>query len=86
MEVENCFLGLPPRKATFVGHGIGLDANEPPILAKNSNFTISQDMVLTIEIHLTHPELGVVKLEDMVRVTDSSCEMLSVTPRQLFIL
>lgn len=43
-------------------------------------------MVLTIEIHLTHPDLGVVKLEDMVHVTDSSCEMLSVTPRQLFVL
>jgi Xaa-Pro aminopeptidase len=86
LGVGDCFLGLPPRKATFLGHGIGLDANEPPILAKGSNFNLSQDMVLTIEIHLTHPDLGVVKLEDMVHVTDSSCEMLSVTPRQLFVL
>ncbi|MFO7748729.1 MAG: M24 family metallopeptidase [Desulfobacteraceae bacterium] len=82
LGVEEGFLGLPPRKATFVGHGIGLDANEPPILAKDSNFSLSQDMVLTIEIHLTHLDLGVVKLEDMIRVTDSSCER-SVSSRDL---
>jgi Xaa-Pro dipeptidase len=41
LGVGDCFLGLSPRKATFVGHGIGLDANEPPILAKDSNFSLT---------------------------------------------
>lgn len=84
--VAKFFLGLPPRKASFVGHGIGLDANEPPILARGSEFRLAKDMVLTMEIHLAHPDLGVVKLEDMVRIGERSCEILSVTPRELFAL
>ncbi|MCF6246944.1 MAG: Xaa-Pro peptidase family protein [Desulfobacula sp.] len=84
LGVEDYFLGLPPRKGNFVGHGIGLDANEPPILSKNFDFQLRRNFVLTIELHLTHPEYGAVKLEDVVRVKKNGCELLSVTPRKLF--
>lgn len=84
LDVSSCFLGLPPRQGNFAGHSIGLDANEPPILSKNNGFLLQQDFVLTIELHLSHPEHGVVKLEDMVSVTETGCELLSLTPRQLF--
>ncbi len=84
LGVEEYFLGLPPRKGNFVGHGIGLDANEPPVLSENFNFMLRQNYVLTIELHLTHPEYGAVKLEDVVRVKKNGCELLSITPRKLF--
>lgn len=84
--VEELFLGLEPRKGNFVGHGIGLDANEPPILSQGSDFPLLQDYALTIELHLTHPEHGAVKLEDVVLVTEDGCRMLSQTPRELFVV
>lgn len=84
LGVSEYFLGLPPRKAGFVGHGIGLDANEPPILSHGSEIVLKKDYVLTIEMHLTHPEYGVVKLEDMIRVVKNGFRLMSVTPRTLF--
>lgn len=84
LGVAKYFLGIGPRKGDFIGHGIGLDANEAPILFWNSDFQLRRNFVLTIEVHLTHPELGAVKLEDVVLVKKNGCELLSITPRNLF--
>jgi Xaa-Pro aminopeptidase len=86
LGVAEYFLGLQPRKADFVGHGIGLDANEPPIISHNSDFELLRNFVLTIELHLTHPQHGAVKLEDVVVVEKNGCHMLSITPRELFLV
>lgn len=86
LDVAEYFLGLQPRKADFVGHGIGLDANEPPIIAHNSDLELLRNFVLTIELHLTHPKHGAVKLEDVVLVKENGSHMLSITPRELFIV
>ena len=86
LGVEEYFLGLKPRKGNFIGHGIGLDANEPPILFAQSDFALSSNFVITVEIHLTHPDRGAVKLEDMVLIKENGCEILSVTERELFLV
>ena len=86
LGVSEYFLGLSPRKGNFIGHGIGLDANEPPILFERSNFALRSNFVLTIEIHLTHPEHGAVKLEDMILIKENGCEILSITERELFLV
>lgn len=83
LGVADYFLGLPPNRANFIGHGIGLELNEPPVLFANANFELAENMVTTIEIHLTHPRYGAVKLEDTVLVKSGGCEFLSVTPREL---
>ena len=86
LGVEEYFLGLVPRKGNFIGHGIGLDANEAPILFKKSNLYLRSNFVVTIELHLTHPKHGAVKLEDMVLVKENGCEILSVTEREIFLV
>ncbi|AGL02440.1 M24 family metallopeptidase [Desulfoscipio gibsoniae] len=86
LGVNDYFLGLNPRKGNFIGHGIGLDANEPPVLFTKSNFELRKNSVITIEIHLTHPEYGAVKLEDMVLIKENGHEVLSVTERELFVI
>lgn len=84
LGVEEYFLGLAPRKGNFIGHGIGLDANEPPILFEKSDFVLRSNFVITVELHLTHPEHGAVKLEDVVLVRENGSEILSETERVLF--
>ncbi|MGQ9824619.1 MAG: M24 family metallopeptidase, partial [Desulfotomaculales bacterium] len=84
LGVEEYFLGLAPRKGNFIGHGIGLDANEPPILFEKSDFVLKSNFVITVEIHLTRPEHGAVKLEDVVLVRENGSEILSETERELF--
>lgn len=86
LGVHEYFLGLSPRKGNFIGHGIGLDANEPPILFAKSNLELRNNFVITVEIHLTHPVQGSVKLEDVVLIKKDGCEVLSVTERELFVV
>ena len=70
-------------KAFFVGHGIGLELNEPPLLARNSQAVLKAGMVLAIEMHLMEPEGLALKLEDTVFITPNAVEILTSSPRKL---
>ena len=67
----------------FVAHGMGLIPHEAPRLTaagpipypdKHAKRPLETGMVLSIETHVKHPEVGFVKLEDTVAVTDSGWE------------
>jgi Xaa-Pro aminopeptidase len=76
----------------FVGHGIGLELDEPPILWPRDEAHVQAGMVLAVEIEVSAPAQGVrcpelvegmVKLEDTVVVRVDGHEILTVTPRML---
>ena len=69
--------------AHFVGHGIGLDLNEPPFLVRCGKEQIETGMVLAIELHLYDYNVGMIKLEDMILVKDEGCRLLTGTDRRL---
>ena len=60
-----------------LGHGVGYEIHEQPTASKRSDVVLKSGMVLTIEpgVYL-EGNLGV-RIEDMVLVTDSGCEVLS---------
>ena len=67
----------------FVAHGIGLIAHEAPRLTangpipyadKHAQRPLKAGMVISIETHVKHAEVGFVKLEDTVAVTTSGWE------------
>jgi Xaa-Pro aminopeptidase len=69
----------------FVAHGMGLIPHEAPRLTptgpipypdKHARRPLETGMVLSIETSLKHPDVGFVKLEDTVVVTDSGWEAL----------
>ena len=67
-------------------HGVGLEVNELPVLDANSGLELQANMVTTLEMHLTHPQHGVVKTEFMVLVTPDGYERLSVKGCELFVV
>jgi len=68
----------------FVGHGIGLELDEPPVLWPRNETSLREGMVLAVEIEVSAPEPGMmVKLEDTVVVRADGYEMLTETPREL---
>ena len=86
LGVGDYFLTLSDRKSPLIGHGVGLEVNELPVLEANSDLHLEANMVTTLEMHLTHPQHGVVKTEFMVLVTPHGCERLSVKGCELFVV
>jgi len=71
-------------KSHMIGHGIGLECTEPPILSKYDNSNLEEDYVMALEIHLMEEGVGVVKIEDMILIGRDENEMLTRSPRDLF--
>ncbi|MDD2666832.1 MAG: Xaa-Pro peptidase family protein [Methanocellales archaeon] len=66
------------------GHGVGLDIHEGPSLAENGN-ELKVGNVITVEPGLYDPNIGGVRLEDLVLVTAKGCKNLTRFPKQLVI-
>jgi Xaa-Pro dipeptidase len=77
------FMGLGPEKVRFVGHGVGLELDEPPYLAPRMGFPIEAGMVIALEPKVALPGIGVIGNEDSVLVTEAGCECLTVAPPEL---
>lgn len=60
-----------------MGHGIGLDVHEEPSISGKSNDILKPGMVFTVEPAIYIPNLGGVRIEDMVLVTDTGYEILT---------
>jgi len=82
--VEKAGLGKYFRHGT--GHGVGLAVHEEPRIAPGQDTIIEKDMVFTVEPGIYIPGWGGVRIEDMVRVTDDGCELLSSVSKELLCL
>ena len=79
------FMSFGGGKASrILGHGIGLELNEPPILSEYDTGTIPEGCVVALDMHMMTEGGIVVKLEDMLRVGRDGNEILTKTPRRLF--
>ena len=68
------------------GHGLGLEAHEPPYLFAENKQLLEPGMTFTIEPGLYFPGQGGVRIEDDVVLTERGCRMLSTLPRGLTML
>ncbi len=77
--LEQHFMGWRSDQVKFLGHGIGLEIDEWPVLAKGFRHELAAGMVLAIEPKFTFPERGVVGIENSYAITDSGYEKLTVS-------
>jgi Xaa-Pro aminopeptidase len=66
----------------FVAHGIGMVSHEQPAISPTNPRPLETGMVLSIETEFRHPEVGHVKIEDAVAVTETACEGLGDLGRE----
>jgi Xaa-Pro aminopeptidase len=60
-----------------LGHGIGLDVHEGPFMGESYKYPLEEHNIITVEPGLYDPEVGGVRLEDIVEVTKNGCTDLT---------
>jgi len=72
------FMGYGEGRVRFIGHGLGLEIDEHPILAPRFNQRLEPGMVIALEPKFVFPGKGVVGLEDDYLITATGVERLTL--------
>ena len=75
--------GLAKYFTHSTGHGVGIEIHEHPRLAAGQTELFEPGMVVTIEPGVYLPGKFGIRIEDMVLVTGSGCEVLTPTKKEL---
>lgn len=62
------------------GHGVGLDIHEMPSVSDNPHVLVPGN-VITIEPGLYYPDIGGIRLEDTIVITEDGCKNLNRLPK-----
>lgn len=78
------FMGFGEDQVRFLGHGIGLEIDEWPVLARGFADPLEPGVVLAIEPKFTFPGRGVVGIENTYAITADGFRTLTASPERLF--
>jgi Xaa-Pro aminopeptidase len=78
--------GYGERFTHRLGHGIGLDIHEYPSLHGANTDRLRPGMVVTVEPGIYVPNLGGVRIEDDVLITNDGAQSLTTFPKELTII
>jgi Xaa-Pro aminopeptidase len=66
-----------------MGHGVGLEVHEAPVLRPESKDVLQPGNMVTVEPGIYFPGEGGMRIEDLVLVTADGCERLTQFPKEL---
>lgn len=82
--VSEFYLGPPGNKVSFVGHGIGLEINDPPFIASMDTTPLREGMTFALEPKLVLEGEAAIGIEDTVVVTHDGIRFLTALRQTLF--
>ena len=79
------YLGPEDEKVIFVGHGIGLELVEQPIIARGKGTVLEPGMTLSLEPKLVYRDRFSAGIESVFAVTETGCRLISRVPVDVII-
>ena len=84
-KMEKYFMGTK-QQANFVGHGVGLEINEPPVFAPRSREVLQKNMAIAFEPKFVLPGIGAVGIENTYFVTETGLEKITICEEKIVAL
>jgi Xaa-Pro aminopeptidase len=81
--LEAHFMGYGEGQVSFIGHGLGLEINELPVITARHHMVLKEGMVFAVEPKFIFPGKGVVGIEVDFVVRKDHLERLNNTPIDL---
>jgi Xaa-Pro dipeptidase len=81
--LEEHFMGAGPQRVRFLGHGVGMEIDELPILAPGFAEPLDAGNVIAVEPKFVFPGRGAVGIENMYAVTADGFETMTTAPEEL---
>ncbi len=80
------FMGAAEPKIRFTGHGLGIELDEFPFIAKGQTLALEPGMLIALEPKVVFPGKGVVGIENTLLVTDKGLESLTRYPDAITVI
>lgn len=80
---ENYLGGPSGQKCGFIGHGVGMELDEYPVLGPLDH-VIQENMTVAVEPKMIYPDQGVVGIEDTFLTTANGAERLTRLPQEIW--
>jgi Xaa-Pro dipeptidase len=77
------FMGAPGYNTKFIGHGVGIEVDEMPFIAKGMHTVLAPGMAFTLEPKFVFPGEGAVGIENTYLVTADGFEKLTVLTEEV---
>ncbi len=74
------------QKAGFIGHGVGIEINELPVIAPRSKDILQLNNVIALEPKFVIPQIGAVGIENTYIVTANGLERITNAPEHIISL
>ncbi len=79
------FLGPPGYKVSFIGHGVGLELIEQPVIARGKKERLEPGMVFALEPKMLFQNEFSAGIESVFMVTETGARLISRVPSEVFI-
>ncbi len=84
-SLSDYFMGYT-QQVSFVGHGVGLEINEMPVIAPRSREIFEQGNVIALEPKFVIPNIGAVGIENTYAITEGGVEKLTLHEESIIAL
>jgi len=71
---------------SFIGHGVGIELDELPVIAWNFDMSLESGMVFALEPKFIFPETGAIGIEDTFVVNENGLEQITYFDESLHII